>query len=82
ASGWWVWWRSLQPQARCTADGVLSRPEGLRAEVWEDLAKTHGRNGMLLVAGCLLWWGDAAAVSEEVLLLEDWKKVVEDVSWV
>jgi hypothetical protein len=37
---------------------------------------------MLLVVGCLLWWGDAAAASEQALLLEDWKKAVEDVGWV
>jgi hypothetical protein len=83
AHGWWRWWRSLQPQKRKESeDGVLTCVNNLSAEEWEMVAKTHGRNGMLLVVGCLLWWGDAAAATQDTPLQLEWKKAVEDVTWV
>jgi hypothetical protein len=80
---WWGWWQGMQPKERVVDDdGSLSTPGGLSADVWQDVAKTHGRNGLLLVVGCLLWWGDTAAASEQPLLRQDWTSAVEDVSWV
>ncbi|KAJ7715050.1 hypothetical protein B0H16DRAFT_1477680 [Mycena metata] len=62
-------------------DGTLMRPN-LVASDWEGVAKTSGRNGMLLFVGCLLWWGEAAAEREDVSLTADWRDAVSDVSWV
>jgi hypothetical protein len=65
--GWWKWWEQL-------------RPKNVSEENWDIVAKTHGRNGMLLVLGCLLWWGDAAAASKDPLLKEDWMRAVLELS--
>ncbi|KAJ7761478.1 hypothetical protein B0H14DRAFT_3510964 [Mycena olivaceomarginata] len=65
AHEWWGWWKLLQPKTRD----------------WDELAKTHGRNGMLMVMGCLLWWGDVAEESDDPLLESDWKSCVRDVLW-
>jgi hypothetical protein len=82
AQCWWGWWRHLQPNAwRNSEDEALMHPESLSAEDWEPIAKTHGYNGMLLFVGCLLWWGDAAAATEDPGLQEDWAWAVEDVNW-
>ncbi|KAF8129680.1 hypothetical protein K438DRAFT_1644430, partial [Mycena galopus ATCC 62051] len=82
ARSWSNWWRVLQPEGReIDQEQGLSRPEDLVAEDWTELAKTHGQNGMSLVVGCLLWWGDAAAKTEDPALRLDWLKAVQDVSW-
>ncbi|KAJ7873072.1 hypothetical protein B0H14DRAFT_3438512 [Mycena olivaceomarginata] len=36
---------------------------------------------VLMVLGCLLWWGDAVEESEDVLLERDWRVAVQDVLW-
>ncbi|KAF8133493.1 hypothetical protein K438DRAFT_1787635 [Mycena galopus ATCC 62051] len=52
---WWNWWGGLQPTARKKDEELgLTRPEDLGAEGWAEVMKTHGRNGMSLVVGCLL----------------------------
>ncbi|KAJ7164840.1 hypothetical protein C8R43DRAFT_831332, partial [Mycena crocata] len=76
----WTWWGRMQPQGRVSEDGTLSRAI-LSTEDWDEVGKTHGRNGMLLVVGCLLWWGDAAAATEDESLLQDWVLAVRDVTW-
>ncbi|KAJ7075398.1 hypothetical protein B0H15DRAFT_791929, partial [Mycena belliarum] len=74
---WWKWWELMQPEER--KDGGK---EVLRGKAWEVLAKTHGRNGLLLVIGCLLWWGDAAKAACDAALWEDWMLAVRDFKWV
>ncbi|KAF8171764.1 hypothetical protein K438DRAFT_1981917 [Mycena galopus ATCC 62051] len=82
AHGWWNWWRVLQPERReIDKELGLSRPNDIRAEDWTELAKTHGRNGLSLVVGCLLWWGDAAVETKDPALRLDWLTAVQDVSW-
>jgi hypothetical protein len=83
AHQWWEWWGGMQPKARqrCTELG-LSRLEDLIAEDWEVMAETHGHNGLSLVVGSLLWWGDAAAAVDESTLIEDWRVAVKDIDWV
>ncbi|KAJ7511021.1 hypothetical protein B0H11DRAFT_1900353 [Mycena galericulata] len=82
ADSWWVWWTRVQPAARVRDDGKLATPEDVETEEWADLAKTHGRNGVLLYLGGLLWWGEAAAAADNdaVLLLADWQFAVRDVA--
>ncbi|KAJ6470182.1 hypothetical protein DFH09DRAFT_954871, partial [Mycena vulgaris] len=82
AQRWWAWWELMQPAGRVDEKGAWGRPEALGGEAWEEVAKTHGRNGMLLVVGCLLWWGDAVAADGDVALREGWKDAVRDVYWV
>ncbi|KAJ6564313.1 hypothetical protein B0H19DRAFT_1067880 [Mycena capillaripes] len=55
------WWQAFQPEAR---GNDLAWADELDAETWEDAAKTHSCNGLLLFVGCLLWWGDAATSTE------------------
>ncbi|KAJ7165781.1 hypothetical protein C8R46DRAFT_1035138 [Mycena filopes] len=84
ASAWWDWWCVWQPKERkTTANGTLARTALKGKEVWEEMAKTSGKNGLLLVVGCLLWWGEAVATQEDnAALVEDWKEAVKDVVWV
>ncbi|KAJ7829014.1 hypothetical protein B0H14DRAFT_3465977 [Mycena olivaceomarginata] len=49
AHEWWGWWKLLQPKTRVedSAHG-LTRPSDIARGDWDELAKTHGRNGMLM----------------------------------
>jgi hypothetical protein len=80
---WWTWWRAGQPAARLSLEGEdkWAAPSTLPADEWDDMRKRHGRNGMLLYVGGLLWWGEAAAATGEraSMLLADWRLAVEDV---
>ncbi|KAJ7446039.1 hypothetical protein B0H11DRAFT_1930380 [Mycena galericulata] len=82
ADGWWIWWTRAQPAARVQDSGKLETPEVVETEEWADLAKTHGRNGLLLYLGGLLWWGEAATAAgdDAALLLADWRLAVRDVA--
>jgi hypothetical protein len=82
AHEWWGWWKLLQPKTRVndSAHG-LTRPSDIAPGDWDELVKTHSRNGMLMVMGCLLWWGDVAEESEDSLLESDWRVAVRDVLW-
>ncbi|KAJ7176399.1 hypothetical protein C8R43DRAFT_943184 [Mycena crocata] len=83
AGRWWSWWMELQPAVRKEGEDLLE-VEKVDAEEWDDVGKTHGRNGLLLYIGGLLWWGEAAAgtVEEEEsdTLLDEWREAVVDVS--
>ncbi|KAJ7780553.1 hypothetical protein DFH07DRAFT_765086 [Mycena maculata] len=83
AHRWALWWTGMQPEGRLGDDvGMMKQPEGLAAKDWEQLAKMHGRNGLVFVVAGLLWWGEAlAAVEGEEGLRDDWMTVVEDVRW-
>ncbi|KAJ7105094.1 hypothetical protein C8R43DRAFT_1140885 [Mycena crocata] len=79
---WWAWWAQIQPAAR-TAGESWVEPAKVDSEMWRDVGKIHGRNGMLLYVGASLWWGEAAAERDEeesASLLEEWREAVEDVS--
>ncbi|KAJ7129819.1 hypothetical protein C8R43DRAFT_1134082 [Mycena crocata] len=77
----WAWWELFQPEGRFDEEGNLRNAADVSEDAWDEVAKTHGRNGMLMVLGCLLWWGEAAAASEDPSpLLEDWKLAVVDVT--
>ncbi|KAJ7654157.1 hypothetical protein B0H17DRAFT_1146888 [Mycena rosella] len=78
---WWGWWDLMQPWERVGNDGRLQWRDDLDAEVWENLTKTHGHNRMLLVVGCLLWWGEVAAADGDPVLVADWQVAVENVAW-
>ncbi|KAJ7758478.1 hypothetical protein DFH07DRAFT_958338 [Mycena maculata] len=71
------------PEGRLGDDvGMMKQPEGLAAKDWEQLAKMHGRNGLVFVVAGLLWWGEAlAAVEGKEGLRDDWMTAVEDVRW-
>ncbi|KAJ7446062.1 hypothetical protein FB451DRAFT_1412422 [Mycena latifolia] len=75
---WWSWWGEVQPPSHVNAKGEWEAPEKVGVEEWEDIGKMHGRNGMLLFVGALLWWGEAAAANEEERgpLLDDWRLAV------
>jgi hypothetical protein len=82
AHAWWRWWKLLQPKTRVEDSQLgLTRPSDVRRGDWDELLKTHGRNGVLMVLGCLLWWGDVVEESEDALLESDWRLAVRDVSW-
>ncbi|KAJ7683924.1 hypothetical protein B0H14DRAFT_2422276, partial [Mycena olivaceomarginata] len=77
AHAWWQWWKLLQPKTRVVdPDLGLSRPSDVDRGDWDELLKTHGCNGVLMVLGCLLWWGDAVEESEDALLESDWRVAV------
>ncbi|KAJ7785189.1 hypothetical protein DFH07DRAFT_948268 [Mycena maculata] len=80
---WWGWWELIQPPARCI-DGNEWKPpaEVDDEEGWEEIGKMHGRNGILMCLGALLWWGEGAAADKEgsSALLADWRLAVEDFS--
>ncbi|KAJ6454063.1 hypothetical protein C8R47DRAFT_1083230 [Mycena vitilis] len=61
-------------------EGRLCAAEDVDMAEWEVLAKTHGRNGLLLVVACLYWWGTAAADNGDAGLREDWGMAVREVS--
>ncbi|KAJ7851697.1 hypothetical protein B0H13DRAFT_1904987 [Mycena leptocephala] len=83
ARQWWKWWDTAQPGVRRNADGKLENPQQVPASGWEDIGKMAGRNGLLLFVGGLFWWGEAASAAEDSdLLLDDWRKAVEDVAGV
>ncbi|KAJ7876470.1 hypothetical protein B0H14DRAFT_2568185 [Mycena olivaceomarginata] len=70
---WWGWWQGMQPEGR--EDDVelgLSRPENLTEREWEDVAKTHGRNGCLA----------RSAAANDDTLQDEWMRAVRDVTWV
>ncbi|KAJ7794069.1 hypothetical protein B0H14DRAFT_3497393 [Mycena olivaceomarginata] len=79
AQRWWTWWKAGQPEARVAADEWQEARE-MEESAWDEMRKRHGRNGILLYLGGLLWWGEAAAVegagSE---LLKDWGLAVDNV---
>jgi hypothetical protein len=77
AHEWWRWWKLLQPKTRVndSAHG-LTHPSDIAPGDWDELAKMHGRNGMLMVMGCLLWWGDVTEESEDPLLESNWRVAV------
>lgn len=80
ASRWWSWWSAAQPPARVEAD-VWKAPADVDLEDWKGIAGMHGRNGMLLYLGGLLWWGEAAVAdkSESATRLAEWQEAVKDV---
>ncbi|KAJ6449248.1 hypothetical protein C8R47DRAFT_1084781 [Mycena vitilis] len=80
AHGWWVWWELLQPKGRRDGEGGLLAAADVDVAEWEVLAKSHGRNGFLLVVACLFWWGSAAAEEGDAALREEWGIAVRDVS--
>ncbi|KAJ6522917.1 hypothetical protein DFH09DRAFT_844567, partial [Mycena vulgaris] len=52
---WWRWWVKAQPPSRVNEDGAWASAKTLDGEEWGEMAKMHGRNGMLLYMGALLW---------------------------
>ncbi|KAJ7464941.1 hypothetical protein B0H11DRAFT_2240370 [Mycena galericulata] len=84
ARRWWTWWGRIQPPGRKIEGEAWVVPEELEGGDWEDISKTHGRNGMLIYLAGLLWWGEAAAAAEErsAELLADWRLAVDDVAGV
>ncbi|KAJ7843280.1 hypothetical protein B0H13DRAFT_1909423 [Mycena leptocephala] len=83
ARRWWKWWDTAQPGVRRNTDGKLENPQQVPASGWEDIGKMAGRNGLLLFVGGLFWWGEAASAAEDSdLLLDDWRKAIEDVAGV
>ncbi|KAJ7025490.1 hypothetical protein C8F04DRAFT_1269103 [Mycena alexandri] len=78
-AGWWAYWVSLQPAERVYTGGVLSRPQKVD---WSGLAQLNGKNGLLQVMALLLWWGDYVGDGEDVFQYVDWKRAVEEVTWV
>jgi hypothetical protein len=65
AARWWTWWEVGQPAARLKGEDGWVAPKEMDASEWEEMSKRHGRNGMLLYIGGLLWWGEAATGDEE-----------------
>ncbi|KAF8145913.1 hypothetical protein K438DRAFT_1781538 [Mycena galopus ATCC 62051] len=53
ANGWWLWWRSLQPE-RMWVMGMLTWPSDM---TWGKLPQMYGRNGFMQIMASLLWWG-------------------------
>ncbi|KAJ6470100.1 hypothetical protein C8R47DRAFT_1222728 [Mycena vitilis] len=86
ADRWWSWWPCLLPPARMRPDfGDISQPDDIPPDHWVNLARANGRNGMLMVLACLLWWGEAAAAVKDASmaaeLADDWRFAVEDAIW-
>ncbi|KAJ7504116.1 hypothetical protein B0H11DRAFT_2221563 [Mycena galericulata] len=81
AHRWWGWWECGQPAARGESQREWRAPAELDGNEWEEMRKRHGRNGVLMYIGGLLWWGEAAAADEEQAkeLLADWHLAVQDV---
>ncbi|KAJ7429451.1 hypothetical protein B0H11DRAFT_2265630 [Mycena galericulata] len=78
---WWKWWSRIQPPSRHDDDGKLLAVGTLQAQDWDEVAKTHGRNGLLLYLGALFWWGEAVAGQADETrssLLEDWRQAADD----
>ncbi|KAF8898176.1 hypothetical protein CPB85DRAFT_1439994 [Mucidula mucida] len=76
----WKWWRSLQPNTRIHEDRLI-KPDFVD---WDSLQDKSGRNGMSLVIGALLWWGEAVSdLTDEAgsARREDWVLAVADVTW-
>ncbi|KAJ7026918.1 hypothetical protein C8F04DRAFT_1267515 [Mycena alexandri] len=84
ADRWWNWWGRVQPASRMQPSGKFSLPERVPLVEWENLGKMSGRNGVLLYVGALLWWGEAAAETENEkereVLMKDWRWAVDDVA--
>ncbi|KAF9017035.1 hypothetical protein BDZ89DRAFT_1214899 [Hymenopellis radicata] len=82
----WPFWKSLQPAARLNANNDLLRPEEVE---WDGLETKCGRNGISLIIGVLLWWGDVifargeASTSSDDINTErlDWGLAVQEVTW-
>ncbi|KAF9018830.1 hypothetical protein BDZ89DRAFT_1139724 [Hymenopellis radicata] len=78
---WWAWWKANQPPARLR-NGELIRDEKVE---WTGLQKKCGNDGLILVLGTLLWWGEVVfdgvtrdtPTSDQV----DWQLAVDDVTW-
>ncbi len=51
---------------------------------WQELPKAHGKRGLMLIMGSLLWWGEAAHSKGPVGSPDwwNWKLAVEDFVWV
>ncbi|KAJ7641077.1 hypothetical protein FB45DRAFT_1021853 [Roridomyces roridus] len=77
---WWAWLGAAQPAGRVTGGGWKGVEE-MSANTWDELAKMHGRNGMLLYAAGLLWWGEAVQLSDDAEALRaDWLLAVHDLT--
>ncbi|KAF8991511.1 hypothetical protein BDZ89DRAFT_1054496 [Hymenopellis radicata] len=82
----WPFWKSLQPAARLNAANELLRPEEVE---WDGLETKCGRNGVSLIIGVLLWWGDgiftdgqASTSSDDTNSQRlDWGLAVQEVTW-
>ncbi|KAJ7469927.1 hypothetical protein B0H11DRAFT_2238069 [Mycena galericulata] len=81
ADRWWRWWECSQPAARGENQREWRAPAELDGSEWDEMRKRHGRNGVLMYVGGLLWWGEAAVADEEQgkELLADWHLAVDDV---
>ncbi|KAJ6461939.1 hypothetical protein C8R47DRAFT_993375 [Mycena vitilis] len=78
---WWTWWGRSQPVGRVNKKGQMVAHAHISTAKWENLGKMVGRNGVLLYMGSLLWWGEAAAQSDDTVdLLKDWNLAVADVA--
>ncbi len=76
----WKWWRSLQPTTRIHEDRLI-KPDFVN---WDGLQDKSGRNGITLVIGVLLWWGEAVSDLTDVAgsaQRENWVLAVTDVTW-
>lgn len=76
----WKWWRSLQPSSRIHEDRLIK----LDIVDWDGLQDKSGRNGITLVIGVLLWWGEAVSDLTDAAgpgRREDWVLAVTDVTW-
>ncbi|KAJ7475543.1 hypothetical protein B0H11DRAFT_2235253 [Mycena galericulata] len=82
ADRWWVWWKRTQPAERRTEGLSWELPAEVEKGAWDEIAKMHGRNGMLLYVGGLLWWGEAVAAEKDsgASLFSDWRLAVGDVA--
>ncbi|KAF8999721.1 hypothetical protein BDZ89DRAFT_1147582 [Hymenopellis radicata] len=82
-SGWWAWWKAMQPSGRRGPEDTLLRPKDFS---WDGLESKVGRNGLVLVLLTLLWWGEAVFLSsseqDDVARHRvDWALAVDDVTW-
>lgn len=75
ATQWWAWWVELNPDRRDMVVGGRLTPGG---RVSFDSVKKPGKNGLLSVLACLMWWRDTVG-SGDVM---DWENAVRDVYWV
>jgi hypothetical protein len=74
-SEFWNWWIEANAKVReKTVEGRLVVKEGL---CWDSLM-LPGKNGLLGVVACLMWWRDILGTVTET---KDWDDAVVDVAW-
>lgn len=75
ASQWWDWWLELNPDRR---DRVVTGRLTPGGRISVESVKKPGKNGLLSLLACLMWWRDAIGTDDTT----DWESAVRDVYWV